>query len=255
MIHGVEMSYRRGCRCDLCAHARFVAVKRRLARRRTGDVLVDAAPAVRHLEALCAEGFGMDPMLALAGWGVGRALRGYDRIHLRHAAAVLALSRDRLLAELPDRAHVPSIGSVRRIRSLQAIGWTYNSIIPVVAGNVIAQSSPWLFAKTHRAVAARFNELCMKIGPNRRVAEHSDGVTPLMWDDIDDPAAVPSGRRRAGGWSAVDPDDITLLLDSGYSVDGIADRLGVQYESLYKQLRRMGRDDVKDRLIAARRAS
>ena len=256
MIHGSESAYSsHGCRCDECRHARFVAVKRRLARRRTGDVLVDATKANEHLSALEAEGFGRAAMLRLAGWcGNGRDISD-NQIHRKLRDAIMALTRDRLLAELPGGALVPAVGAIRRIRALRALGWPHYAITPGSLIAVHVGRTRHVTARIHRVVAARFEELCMTPGPSLRSVGASDGVTPLMWDDIDDPQAVPSGRRHAGGWSAVDPDDITLLLDSGYSVDGIADRLGVQYESLYKQLRRLGRDDVKDRLIAARRAS
>lgn len=216
--------------------------------------MVDAAPSVARLHRFESEGFSLDPIFRMVGWPTGRRIETYRRIHLRYERRILALTRARLLAGLPDGARVPAVGAVRRVNALRAIGWPIRQITPGSSAARNVYSAPTMYARTHRLIAARFEALCMTPGPSASAIARSSHITPLMWDDIDDPDERPS-RGTTRSRSAVDADDIERLLGSGLTVDGIADLLGVQYESLYKQLHRAGRDDLKDRLVFARRSA
>lgn len=93
----------------------------------------------------------------------------------------------------------PSLGTVRRIRALLALGWTHAEMLRrtgVHTRRVICHPSPVVTARTRAAIAELYEELCMTPGPsekNRARAARLGWVPPLAWDDIDDPDEVPSG--------------------------------------------------------------
>lgn len=256
VTHGSESMYVKGCRCDPCREGRYHRVKRQQAYRRTGDVLVDATRAKAHLQTFVAEGFGITPMLRVAGWAIGGwHLDRTEFIHRRFERRILALTRAKLFAKLPEDSLVPSVGTIRRVRALQALGWSLTDITPgsSIARGVTRGPGILIAAKSYRLIAARYEQLCMTPGPSRSAALRSNRVTPLMWDDIDDPNEKPWRAPWSGKRSAVRPEDVERMLDSGMNLRSIAEKLHVEKHSVYRQLSRVGRTDLSERL--ARRAS
>lgn len=256
--HGTEVMYSiEGCRCEKCCEARFRRTKRWRARRDAGDVLVDSTQAFAHLDRLTTEGFTRGAVFKLMGWpGGSHSYTRRARIHRRYAAALLDMNRARLLAELPDRALVPRIGAQRRIRALAALGWTADHVTPGsnLARNVLYTGRVQTTAGAHRTIAEAFERLCMTPGPSRSARLRSDGITPIMWDDIDDPAALPWAPGNAD--EDTDAYETAWMLDQGFGVTEICARLGIKLDSLYKRMQRAGRDDLHERLKATvRRAA
>jgi len=106
------------------------------------------------------------------------------------------------------------VGTVRRLQALVAIGYTQSDIAIKLAVHV-PNLSPLLHgapesvaASTASAVASVFDRLWMypvagAAGERARlVARSHRWVSPLAWDDIDDPAEIPNTRgpkRRTAG--------------------------------------------------------
>lgn len=181
----------------------------------------DAEPARQHVLALLDSGVSRRRVAVLAGTSSNVLLaltsgtRGYPptrTIDRGIAARILAI-------ELPAAVHhiatpgacVPSVGTVRRLQALCAIGYTQSDLL-ARAGLSSArrgrlfhlgrQASVW--ASTARAVEALFNELQLTPGPSersRRRAAELGWAPPLAWDEdtIDDPAATPDAGEPAVG--------------------------------------------------------
>jgi transcriptional regulator with XRE-family HTH domain len=119
--------------------------------------------------------------------------------HTRHRKSMDYLKRTRGM----ESTLIPSLGTQRRIRALQAMGWTMNDIASR-AGVTSRRVEQWLrhdqiHYTTAEKVAAVYEALSMTLGPSNmaRVRARNRGyLPPLAWDDIDrDPD--PKRRRKA----------------------------------------------------------
>lgn len=123
---------------------------------------------------------------------------------------------------------VPALGAQRRIQALMRLGWS-TSEIATAAGyshrNRVRQilngqkGKPcrWIERKTFDTIARVYDELAMKLPPERDGHERSvRGKTraharrnqwppPLAWDDVDDPDEQPHGLRERHTKHDVDP--------------------------------------------------
>jgi len=126
--------------------------------------------------------------------------------------------------------YVDAIGTARRIRALQAIGWRLSDIDqalghgdgrpkggPNYAHNLTRQTT--IHRDTALKVARVYDALSMTMGPSARtraLARKYGWPPPLCWDDdIDDPRARPKGTERDRGRNPddVDPVIVDRLLD------------------------------------------
>jgi hypothetical protein len=171
--------------------------------------LVDAEPARQHLRALSAAGVGYARTAQLAGvpnsvitkliWGDGGAPSA--RIRTATEAKLLSVTAD----QLADRASVPAIGTIRRMRALATIGWTFSAQATAIGWDVrnlhrIFTRSDYVTVATARTVAELYDRWSMttpeprySTSRARGAAARSRWLPPLAWDDdtIDDPAGVP----------------------------------------------------------------
>lgn len=136
--------------------------------------------------------------------------------------------RYRYLAAVGKNATIDAAGLRRRVRALQALGWT----LPQIAGAADLSFSTLLKplyrsatcrTQTARAVARAYDRLCMTLPPERTAAERRNAAyarnlarkhgwaPPLAYDDIDDPDERPRGVR--GKWAA-DYDSRELVDDA-----------------------------------------
>lgn len=205
------------CRCDDCvsAHSAYQRDlrKRKAYGRYTPPARVPAEPVREHLRMLKHFGLGTDRVADLAGVSRitvrrlmgGRTGRDDSRGHLparistERARKLLAVPPDVSLAV--DNAFVSSRGVQRRIQALAVRGWSQLEVSRRLdmnqsnANKMLAADH--VMAKTHRRVAAIFDELWDKEPPQdtptqryavKRVAAHAarKGWLPaLAWDDID----------------------------------------------------------------------
>ena len=251
---------RRATRRQLC-HSHYEQHRtRQKAYGRWEVVYVDAEPARMHIKELQAAGLGLRRIAELAGvnrktlqWiTTGRSERGSGpsfQVHRDNAAKVLAV-------EVPDTAHesaadhqlVPAIGTVRRLQALVANGHPRSAlaallgIAPGNATRLFDAATERITAATARKVDGLFNELETTPGHSSRARNEgarNGWPLPLEWDadTLDDPAAeAPQPVPVKVGFDVL----YRELRDLGYSDSDIARREGIQPDSLYQRLRRLG---------------
>lgn len=108
------------------------------------------------------------------------------------------------------RRRVPAVGYRRRLRALQALGWSYTRLAPLLGCNTST-----LHARTEATTVSRANHermvevydrlsMTTPIGTHverdRRRAQAKGWAPPLAWDDdsLDDPDAQPYRGRTRG---------------------------------------------------------
>ena len=270
------------CRCAPCSEARAA---RDLARRklqaygRYESGLVDVGPVREHLVMLAEAGMGYKRVAEVAGLGItpvrniiwGRQDAGprkgemLKRVKRETAEAILAVKPD--IESLAEGAKVSSRGTHRRIQALVARGWSQSKLAEMLGinrGNFgTMMQRDQVFARTHRQVAALFDELWDveppreewrdRIAYSRAIhyARARRWLSPLAWDDIDtdeEPPVVGEveddvdmvavelacagervrlsvAERRAA---------VAHLHDGGYSDPAIAERLRVTTKTVLR---------------------
>lgn len=132
-----------------------------------------------------------------------------------------------------------SVGIVRRLCALQAIGWPDQAIAERLG--CTKQAVSWLRCgnrttanrETRAAVDRVYNELSGTPGPSaqaRRTAQRRGWAPPLAWDDIDDPDAQPDyGESHDWRWDrrAGRSEKVAELTREGLTAEQIAEHLGV----------------------------
>lgn len=152
-------------------------------------------------------------------------------------------------------AFVPAVGTIRRIRALQALGWPYAELADRL-GTVTREVWRWttytqVRASTRDRVAALYDQLSATPGPSnasRKRAARKGWAVPLLWEgvNIDDPAARPMRDDRVGRLHLLD--EVEHLLDRPiHRVDAhehraelevLATRLGVDTDSIIRARQR-----------------
>lgn len=216
----------------------------------------DAEPVRQHVQALRAAGMGRRRIAELAGVAdssiqhlfTPRAGRSAPALYVKQETAerILAVQPEDIAAAVAGGALVDGTGTARRLQALVAIGYTQAALAELI-GFTPANSTE-LFrghpvrATTARKVAALYDQLSMTPGSSQRARTRADKlgwVPPLAWDDdtIDDPAAQPdTGLQRRVPFQ----EEYQELRELGYNDTAIADRMGIQLASLYRQLERHG---------------
>jgi len=128
-----------------------------------------------------------------------------DPCRAAHAEYKRQLWRRKYAMRVSD-LYVPSIGTTRRIRALQAIGWRLSDIDqalghgdgrkggPNYAHNLTRQDR--IHASTAAKVARVYEQMSMTPGPSARtrsIAKKRKWAPPLAWNNIDDPNEKPTG--------------------------------------------------------------
>ncbi|RNL66274.1 hypothetical protein EFK50_01205 [Nocardioides marmoriginsengisoli] len=112
--------------------------------------------------------------------------------------------------------YIDSTGTRRRIQALQALGWRYTDI-DTTAGVTDGWSSSAVRGTRVNItqatkLAEAYEKLCMHLGPSGRCrtwAIRKGWLTPLAWDDIDDPNEKP--RRGSNQRSRADVDEAVVI--------------------------------------------
>lgn len=170
--------------------------------------LVDATSAQSHVRALVALGWSCTAIQQTAGETISdttvvNLLNGrHDNLERNTAAAILAVPRTYAVGPLvADTAKVPLGGAQRRIQSLLRLGQTHAVLrkrTGVDTSHVARGTYQQILARKWRAVDQVFADLCLTVGPSEINRERSVSlgyVSPLAWDDIDDPREKPQGFR------------------------------------------------------------
>jgi hypothetical protein len=171
------------------------------------------------------------------------------------AQRLMAVNRRALYAAAGPNDMVPSVGYLRRMRALVAIGYTTRYLDSL--GIDITKPTARVYASVWRRGVAVYDELWATPGPSKRsrsIAAGKGWAIPLAWDDssIDDPAATPcvgdAGPRREAL-----VEDVEFLLATAHGLRSAIERLGLKQQSLERALLRAGRSDLIGRLKRADR--
>lgn len=212
---------------------------------------VDAQPCRDHIHALAAAGISWKQLHKLSGVPLSSISRiihgrgGRERGHEGPAKHVTRRTAQRILSvPVPTRwweyaadGRVgDGTGTRRRIQALSAIGWSQthcaqrlgwqvgnlNTITHGRCGNVTAD--------TARKIAALYTELVATPGNcdrARRTAQRNGWVSPLAWDDIDDPDEQPNLGEPDSKQSLADRcDELERLVSFGLLPEQAASRVG-----------------------------
>jgi len=216
---------------------------------------VDAEPVRAHIMALKDAGVGDRAIVELSG--VSRSAlqiirRGRPGLNRPPRTKVLSRTAEKILAiplDADNRRYgvrVDSTGSLRRLRALHAIGWTQTEIARRIGWtpqnlNRYFISEPEMINRgTAVDIARVFDQLQLIPGPSERARRHAKKrgwAPPLAWDEdtIDDPLAVADrGAHRPVSF----PERYAEMRELGYNDLQIVGKLGIQPDSLYRQLLR-----------------
>ncbi|MBF9523073.1 hypothetical protein [Mycobacteroides chelonae] len=203
---------------------------------------VDGEPVRAHLENL-RRFYSLRTTAKLAGMTPGGLLyiTGQGEWVQRKTARIILAIR---VPARPSDVLVDSTGTVRRVRALVAIGWPQTHIAER-AGLTSRRLSqlmrqPMIHARNANLVTDTFNALHMTpgpCGPIRKTAQRRGWVPPLAWDEdtIDDPNATPDLGGKST-WMQIYEDHQWVHGDD----NKIAEAMGIQLESVKRQLERKG---------------
>jgi hypothetical protein len=143
-----------------------------------------------------------------------------------------------------SRSLVPRVGTIRRIRALQRMGWSSAELTPAIGVKMssLLIDNPLMTKRLADKVAEVYDDLSMKTGPNARtrsIATRAGWPPPLAWDDetIDDPNAVPDPGKESGRRNFL-LEEIEFMRDGGASWSDIGRRFRIRQDHLARQVRR-----------------
>lgn len=214
--------------------------------------LVEVTAVAEHIAELREVGLGINRIAELSGVdsrSIARALKS-GRMRGFSAKKILDVPVDWRLAS--PAAKIPRTGTMRRLQSLAAIGYSYRRIGEHLGGvdakNICkyALGRQGVTAAFARRVEDVFHELQLRPLPRdssstqaRARALEKGWAPPLAWDEeaIDDPLAKPAAAWAGKPTRASDA-DIVHLRSLGFSSREIAGELGVELESLERRFAR-----------------
>lgn len=186
--------------------------------------------------------------------GTASAAKNY-RCACPDARAARYRADKRRHAGLPTDPFIPAIGSHRRIRGLQACGWTFDEISAEAGWSerstvVTILSQQRVRASTAHRVRVAYCRMTAWPDPvgvyrdrSRRAAAAKGWARPQEWlpDELDDPHAVPDSVFRRPVGIEVPTADLLELRDAGLDYAAIAARVGSSAERVEARLTTGGR--------------
>lgn len=273
--HGTVTGHKyRGCKCLDCygAAARYKNRRYRQIGYGTWRPFVDAAPARAHIEALHEQGMTWERIAEQAG------LRAVDLRRLRMPLGDrprverIRPEREELLLGLTftagvptPKALVPSVGTVRRVQALRAIGWPAQELADRAGisrhaiGMLLHQDV--VQAATHARIVEVYDDLhdqdprrwgvdAVTVDRAVRAARRRKWLAPNSWTGVnmDDPAAksvARTGQRYStpdfGDRQAAVLEDTAELARLGCTREEIAARLRITWDAVHRHHLRAGR--------------
>lgn len=250
-------------------HAHYEADRKRRMALGEWKGKVPAGPAVAHLARLQASGLNINRIMRITGLPE-RTLREMPKrtmLWSTTAEKVLAIDPTTSIVEgEPPAGLLPVIGTRRRLQSLVAIGYTHVGLarrlgLTVAGLDRLVLDSHSLASDQVRVATARKADMLWRelqhVHPKRthasvaarKRANARGWAVPFAWDEdaIDNPNAEPQlPEDPDGAWF----DDYRELRALGLTNDHIAERWGLQRESLRQRLHRLLPDDEYERYIA-----
>ena len=232
---------------------------------------VPATRTANHLTALHDAGMSWAQIAAQAGrtnsapQNILRAARQGRSINLATERTWLAVTYQPPVGRRAALKITPHPGTVRRVRALVALGWTYKALkretgisdthLSDIARQMPGRGRPG--GVTAATIRTAYDRLSMTrpegrgADQARRRARHLGWAPPLAWDDIDDPDETPTGHQRdLRKRSTFHLDDIAehLTHNPATTTAQLATRFGIQPNTITTRLARAGRTDLLDRL-------
>lgn len=208
---------------------------------------VDGDPIRKRLELIHQQGCAWRDIaerIGLSTNGVRLIIKG-GQVQAATASAVMSLH---IPARFEGEGIVDATGTHRRIRALQALGWTQRAMCVDLGWRHRRLSAvfvrPRITTANARAISEMYERLAGTPGPcerTRMIAARKGWLPPLAWDDIDNPDEQPAiGDSEAATFA----DLYTEMRDHlGLSDEEIAKRQGIKKQSLEMKLRRYGLTD------------
>lgn len=175
-----------------------------------------------------------------------------DPCKAAHAAYKRGLWRDRYKRRV-TALYIDPTGTHRRIRALQALGWSYRDI-NAAAGKAAEHVGGWahnvvrserVHVDTLALVKRVYDELSNRPseGPQanrtRAHAAKQGWHVPAAWDDIDDPTEVPRmGKQRSYYGRDELLAEVAHLTRFGITLERAAEQIGVSVDAIEKAQRR-----------------
>jgi len=255
----------KNCNCLPCCdlEAAWARHRARMIGYGTWQPYVDAAPARAHIEAVHESGIAYRQIARLAGlllWEIHQIRHDRQRIRPTTAAKILAVRA--APTALEPKAFLPSRSTQRRLQGLRAIGWPGVELSRRAGLSVDSMSrilgKDIVWASTHLAVTDVYDDLHdqdpTRHGVDRWVAQRGISyarrqgwAVPTAWTDIETDEK-PNPRRtvpvyaRRGDRSQDVIDDTEELALLGADRAAIAERLGLDWDSISAAHRRAGVD-------------
>lgn len=120
----------------------------------------------------------------------------HEQVQRRTAARIASLTLNDVYARACGS--VPSVGAVRRVQALMALGWRKADLESegVPTGQLVTRSRDLISVEGWRQVRDVYDRLSMTLGPSQAARDRAAArgyPPPLAWDDetIDDPRATP----------------------------------------------------------------
>jgi hypothetical protein len=271
--HGARKTYLRGCRCEPCGDAHRTYTKAyKLRQYQSGNVCVPVGPVQAHIQRL-QRTLTLSVIASLSGVSE-RTLRNLARGD--HAKCWPSTARA-LFAVKPftpppaSNRLVDSTGAMRRIRALQALGWSRDRLATMLTYDttqlhILAHGRrPHVTARMDAEIRALYERLWCTAPPTvtqwdrggvsraRRTAAALGWLPPMAWDEtaIDNPAAQPFvGEETYPGGRRIHVEDIEFLLadDPLVTAQQLAERFRCSRDGIQQACRRAGRPDLLARL-------
>lgn len=247
------------CRCAGCREGRRVYEADRLKRHRYGrfeDRYVDATPVRAHVKRLQAAGMGWKRISEVSGVGhtaisqliygrkgvesdprKGQTLKRIDR---DKAAKILAVRPTP--ATLAREAHVPALGTHRRVKALARMGYSQQRVAAMIGMSRPNFGRMMRSERIENATAlkiARVYRDCWNVAPSA-VSRYEQA-----WIDRTKADALARGWAASLDWDNIDLDplnpierreQIVALRAEGLSHQRIADRIGVHRRTVAHHL-------------------
>jgi uncharacterized protein YerC len=214
------------CRCTDCKAHRARQEREREARARAGQTqeFVNAIIVVPRIMQLMREDWTYADIETVSGVSVptlGRIMRGVTKRIERETADALLGTNPNMRHRAPEPRKVDATGTIRRIRALVAVGWTFWAI-----SERAGRATTWARNVTHSTIVTTttrdtinriYDELWNTLPPltnprerqsynrSRLLAKRHGWASPLAWDDdtIDDPNAEPELPSEEELWASV----------------------------------------------------
>lgn len=212
--HGTHACYAHDkCRCLPCTEANRLYERDRVRQHLYGrwNGLIDAAPARDYILSLMAQGMGLKQIVKVSGVSSGAFTKlvygilspSGERVPSRRIRPATAERIFAVKLQLADGARTDSLGAVRRLQALVALGWSQHKIA-VRLGILPSNFTPVIYGRQVQitvaydiAARALYDELSMQLPPQETAGQrasvtrakahaiHNGWAPPLAWDDAD----------------------------------------------------------------------